>query len=249
MSRAILYDSTKCIGCRLCEAACAERWGLPYDEKVAAEEQLSAHKLTVIQTHGDHFDRRSCMHCLEPTCVAVCPVGAMKKTALGPVVYDESRCIGCRYCMLACPFQVPSYEWSQPLPRVRKCDMCYERQLAGQLPACVEACPTGATLCGERDDLIAEAERRVAENSDQYHGLYGVMQAGGTSLLFVTAVPYEKLCLQRLLPPQPLSVLTWRMLARVPDIVVVGALLLGGIWWITRRRSEVAAAEALEEEP
>src|SRR3989304_4126272 len=105
--------------------------------------------------------------------------------------------------MRACPFQVPTYEWSQPLPRVRKCDMCYERQLAGQLPACVEACPTGATLCGERDDLIAEAERRVAENSDQYHGLYGVMQAGGTSLLFVTAVPYEKLCLQRPLPPPP----------------------------------------------
>ena len=114
MPKAILYDSTLCIGCRACEGACAERWGLPYNDKIAAEEKISAHKLTAIETHGDKFSRRLCMNCLEPACASVCPVGALQKTALGPVVYDAEKCMGCRYCMQACPFQVPSYEWDQP---------------------------------------------------------------------------------------------------------------------------------------
>lgn len=244
MGKAILYDSTLCIGCRLCEGACAEKWGLPYDDAVAAEEKLSDRKLTTIVTRGDHFIRRMCMHCQEPTCASVCPVGAMQKTALGPVVYDEDRCIGCRYCMLACPFQVPVYEWNQRLPRVKKCDMCYERQRAGQLTACTEACPTGATICGERDDLIAEARRRIAENPGQYYDhIYGLEEVGGTSVLFLSAVPFEELGLRANLPNQPLPVLTWRVLSLVPDIVTVGTVLLGGVWWITHRREEVAAAE------
>ena len=132
MSKAILYDSTLCVGCRACEGACAERWGIPYDDKIAAEEKISAHKLTTIETHGEHFSRRLCMNCEKPACASVCPVGALQKTALGPVVYDQDKCMGCRYCMQACPFQVPSYEWNAMLPRVRKCDMCYERQSAGK---------------------------------------------------------------------------------------------------------------------
>ena len=112
MSKAILYDSTLCIGCKACEGACAERWGLPYDDKIAAEEKISAHKLTAVETHGERFSRRLCMNCAQPACASVCPVGALQKTALGPVVYDADKCMGCRYCMQACPFQVPSYEWS-----------------------------------------------------------------------------------------------------------------------------------------
>lgn len=135
MSKAILYDSTLCIGCKSCEAACAERWRLPYNDKVAAEPRLSAHKLTAIQTFGEHFSRRLCMHCAQPTCASVCPVGALHKTSLGPVVYDAEKCMGCRYCMTACPFQVPAYEWDKRLPKVRKCDMCYDRQRAGLRPA------------------------------------------------------------------------------------------------------------------
>jgi formate dehydrogenase iron-sulfur subunit len=249
MGKAILYDSTLCIGCRLCEGACAERWGLPYDDKVAAEEKLSAHKLTAVQTHGERFNRRLCMHCEDPTCASVCPVGAFRKTALGPVVYDESRCIGCRYCMLACPFQVPAYTWNSRLPVVKKCDMCYERQLAGLATACAEACPTGATISGERDALIAEARRRIAENPGQYYDrIYGIEEVGGTSVLFLSAVPFEELGLPAGLPREPLPLLTWRALSHVPDIVVVGTVLLGGVWWITHRREEVAAAEAPEKE-
>ncbi len=247
MSKAILYDTTLCIGCRQCEVACAERWGLPYNDTIAAEERLSEHKLTTIVTRGERFTRRLCMHCQEPTCVSVCPVAALQKTALGPVVYDETRCIGCRYCMLACPFQVPAYEWSQRLPRVKKCDMCIERQKAGLQTACAEICPTQATISGDRDELIAEAKRRLAESPDRYYQrIYGLEEVGGTSVLILTAVAFEELGLRTNLPNQPLPVLTWRALSLVPDIVTVGTVLLGGVWWITHRRDEVAAVESKE---
>jgi len=249
MGLGILYDSTLCIGCRECEKACAGRWKLPYNDNIAAEEQISAHKLTAIQTHGDHFVRRLCMHCNEPACASVCPVSALHKTALGPVVYDETRCIGCRYCMLACPFQVPTYEWSSRTPRVRKCDGCYDRRRAGRPTACAEACPTGATSCGDRDALIAEAKRRVAEKPDQYYNrIFGVDDAGGTSVLFLSAVPFEQLGVKVGLPKEPLPLITWRALSLVPDVVSAGGVLLGGIWWITHRREKVAAAERREKE-
>jgi formate dehydrogenase iron-sulfur subunit len=249
MPKAILYDSTLCIGCRLCEAGCAERWGLPYDDEIAAQEHLSARKLTTIVTHDDHFSRRLCMHCSDPTCASVCPVGALQKTELGPVVYDEDRCIGCRYCMLACPFQVPAYEWNSRLPRIKKCDMCYERQEAGEPTACAAACPTGATISGDRDELIAEARRRIAEKPDQYNDrVYGIEEVGGTSVLFLSAVPFEQIGLRTGLAHEPLPVLTWRVLSLIPDIVAVGTVLLGGVWWITHRREDVAAAERREEE-
>lgn len=244
MSKAILYDSTLCIGCKACEGACAERWGLPYDEKVAAEERLSAHKLTTIETHGERYNRRLCMHCSEPTCASVCPVGALKKTALGPVTYDADKCMGCRYCMTACPFQVPSYEWNQRLPKVRKCDMCFDRQSAGKLTACTEACPTQATIGGERDALVAEARKRLAEKpNDYYPRIYGLKDAGGTSVLVLSAVPFEKIGLNTRLPQEPLPALTWRVLELVPDVVTVGSVLLGGIYWITNRRDEVTRKE------
>ena len=244
MSKAILYDSTLCIGCKACEGACAERWGLPYDEKVAGEERLSAHKLTAIETHGERYGRRLCMHCAEPTCVSVCPVGALQKTAMGPVVYDAAKCMGCRYCMTACPFQVPAYEWNSRLPKVRKCDMCYDRQRAGKPTACTEACPAGATITGERDALVAEARNRIAAKPDQYYPkIYGLREAGGTSVLYLSAVPFEKIGLKTNLPQEPLPALTWRVLEMVPDVVTVGSVLLGGIYWITNRRDEVARKE------
>ena len=106
-TKAILVDITKCIGCRNCEQACKEAHGLP----LKSEAVLSATALTVVEPRGEKFVRRMCMHCQEPACASACPVGALKKTAAGPVVYDAGKCIGCRYCMLACPFQVPRYEW------------------------------------------------------------------------------------------------------------------------------------------
>jgi len=244
MARAILYDSTLCVGCKACEGACAGRWHLHYDDKVAAEPRLSAHKLTAIQTFGERYSRRLCMHCAEPTCASVCPVGALHKTALGPVVYDAEKCMGCRYCMEACPFQVPAYEWHSRLPKVRKCDMCYDRLRAGQPTACAGACPTGATICGDRDALIAEGRRRLAEKpGDYYQRIYGLKEAGGTSVLYLSAVPLEQIGLRTNVPMEPLPAFTWRALSLVPDVVSVGTVLLGGVWWITNRRDEVARAE------
>lgn len=249
MSYAILYDSTLCVGCRQCESACAERWNLPYNETIAAQERLSAGKLTAIETHGDRYGRRMCMHCQAPTCASACPVGALSKTAAGPVVYDESRCIGCRYCMLACPFQVPAYEWNARLPRVKKCDMCADRQATGQRPACVAACPTGATINGDREALIAEARKRIAEKPSEYHQqIYGLREAGGTSVLVLSAAPFEQIGLPARLPADPLSGLTWRALSLVPGIVSVGSVLLGGVYWITHRREAVAASETPRKE-
>ena len=244
MSRAILYDSTLCIGCRACEGGCAERWGLPYDDKIAAEESISAHKLTAVETHGERYSRRLCMHCAEPTCASVCPVGALQKTSLGPVVYDAEKCMGCRYCMQACPFQVPTYEWNKRLPKMRKCDMCYERQNQGKQTACAEVCPTGATKNGERDQLLAEARQRIAEKPGQYYGkIYGVKEVGGTSVLFLSGVPFDQIGLRTNVPQEALPDLTWRVLSLTPDIVSTGSVLLGGVWWITNRRGEVARKE------
>ena len=157
MSKALLYDATVCIGCKQCEQACADQNKLPYTDAVAAEERQSDRKYTVVLTKkGDKFMRRLCMNCQRPACTSVCPVGALKKTALGPVTYDANKCMGCRYCMVACPFSVPKYEWNKLFPKVQKCVMCPDRVAAGKQTACAEICPTGATKFGERDDLIAE---------------------------------------------------------------------------------------------
>jgi len=249
MSKALLYDATMCIGCKQCEKACSEKNKLPYDDNIAAEEKQSDHKFTVVLTKGDKFMRRLCMNCNEPACASVCPVGALHKTALGPVVYEENRCMGCRYCMVACPFGVPKYEWNKVLPRVQKCTMCSDRVAAGKQTACAEACPTGATKFGERDELIAEAQKRIHDNPANYvNHIYGLTEVGGTSVLLLSSVPFEQFGYRADLSQDPLPMLTYRVLSRIPDFVPLGGMMLGGIWWITHRRDEVAAAEHPQKE-
>jgi len=224
-----------------CVAACKETNGLPATE----EAELSANSFNVVQSRAGVFVRKFCMHCQDPTCASVCPVGALRKTPSGPVVYDADRCIGCRYCMMACPFSIPRYEWAQALPRVQKCTMCAPRQAEGLPPACAEACPTQATIFGDRDELLAEAEKCLKENPSGYvQHIYGKEEAGGTSVLYLSAVPFEALGFPSNIPHEPLPMYTYRALSKIPTVVSAGALLLGGIWWITHRRAEVAEAEA-----
>jgi len=146
--------------------------------------------------------------------------------------------------MAACPFGVPKYQWEKALPAVCKCDMCADRVLAGKMTACSEACPTGATKFGERDELIAEAKQRMHDSPGKYvNHIYGLEEVGGTSVLLLSSVPFETFGYRTDLVREPLPLFTFRVLSRIPDIVGLGGVLLGGIWWITDRRAKVAAAE------
>jgi formate dehydrogenase iron-sulfur subunit len=240
-TRSILIDVTKCIGCRSCEQACKEIHGFPKETEL----KLSATALTVVEERGDHFVRRMCMHCQDAACASACLVGALKKTALGPVTYDGSKCIGCRYCIVACPFNVPKYEWNKLVPYVKKCDMCAARQIAGQKPACVEACPVQASISGTRDEMLDEAQRRILNDSKYVRHIYGSEEAGGTSVFFISDVPFEKLGFVSP-PKQPMPILTATALGDGPTVILVGGALLSGLYWITQRRAEVALAEARE---
>jgi formate dehydrogenase iron-sulfur subunit len=174
-------------------------------------------------------------------------VGALHKTEIGAVIYDSSKCLGCRYCMMACPFGIPRYEWKLALPRVRKCTMCAPRQAKGLLPACTEVCPVQAGIFGEREELLREAESRLSQNPAAYvQHIYGKEEVGGTSVLYLSAVPFEQLGLPANVPHDPLPMYTYRVLSKIPSLVTVGGALLGGIWWITNRREEVARAEKEE---
>jgi formate dehydrogenase iron-sulfur subunit len=236
--KAILVDITKCIGCRACEQTCKEIHGFAQE----SEPVLSATALTVIEPRGDRFVRRMCMHCQDPACASACPVGALKKSGLGPVTYEAGKCIGCRYCMIACPFTVPRYEWTKLAPLVKKCDMCSERVKAAGVPACVEACPTGASVFGRRDAMLEEAQRRILGDAKYVRSIYGATEVGGTSVFFISDVPFEKLGFVAA-PTQPMPVLSAAALGDVPNVVLIGGSLLSGIYWITQRRRQVAAAE------
>ena len=239
---AMLIDITDCIGCRSCMEACMQRQGIegdPFDV-----EQLSAEAYTVVDEIGDSFVRRMCMHCQDPTCASACPVEAIRKTELGPVVYEASRCLGCRYCMMACPFNVPRYEWAATVPAIAKCDMCADRQMRGEVPACVEACPMEAVISGPRGELLEEAHRRLRDDPDRYfQHVYGETEVGGTSVLFLSPVPFEELGFNTELGSEALPHRTARVIERIPDLVSIGGAALMAIWWITNRRQEVALAE------
>jgi formate dehydrogenase iron-sulfur subunit len=248
MSKGILYDATLCVNCKQCEAGCAKQNDLPYDDKVAAEPIQSEHKYTVVLNNKEKYMRRLCQHCEEPACASACPVGALHKTAAGPVVYDVYKCIGCRYCMTACAFQVPKYEWGSLNPKVRKCIMCPERVAAGKDTACAEACPTGATKFGEREDLVREAQDRVRNNPDKYVPyIYGLNEVGGSSVLMISSVEFSQFGLPMGLPTDPLPKRTLNVLEKIPDFVPLWGLVLGGVYWVSHRREEVAAAEGHED--
>jgi formate dehydrogenase iron-sulfur subunit len=179
------------------------------------------------------FAKRQCMHCLHPACVSACPVSALERNEYGAVVYDAARCIGCRYCMMACPFGIPKFEWDKAIPLIRKCTFCADRQEEGLEPACTAACPTGALLFGDRDTLIAEAEARLQEQPDRYiNHIYGKDELGGTSWMYLSAFPFEELGFPTL-EEQPVTDLSNTVAAVGTPAVGLGvAFLLGGIsYW------------------
>ncbi len=246
----VLVDTTRCIGCRSCQAACKKKNNLPADpEKLpvgktfpAALSESTFSLVEFYQVTGPDGKqsvqpvKKQCMHCLTPACASVCPVGAIQKTAQGPVVYDADKCMGCRYCMVACPFGVPKFEWDSANPRIRKCNMCADLIAQGGMPACVQACPMQALTFGPRAQLVAEAQARVSKSPDQYVPyIYGLSEVGGTSVLYLANVPFEQLAFNTNLPKDPLPERTAMVMEKIPAVAVGVALALSGISAWTHR--------------
>lgn len=245
--KGMLYDVTMCVGCGECYSACKEQNKLPETNKDFLKDHLSDKTYTVLEEYGEIYARKNCMHCKEPACVSVCPVGAFTKTELGPVLYDADKCIGCRYCMQACPHRIPRYEWSSNNPKVQKCVLCHSRLEKGLPTACSEACSTGATMFGDVDELIAEAKKRLSESPDTYYQkIYGLKDAGGSNILVISPVPFEQLGYVSNLPKEPLPQLTSAALEKIPGVVSVGAVFLGGMYWLTKRKNQVSKEERTE---
>ncbi len=242
-SKGILTDVTKCIGCNECTKACVKNYNLPETPPYTQEtgDGLSAYRYTsIIRVSANRFVRKQCRHCLEPACASACIVGALHKTPEGAVHYDESKCIGCRYCMLACPYGIPRYEWHTATPYVRKCSMCYERISEGKIPHCVEACPKEATIFGTREELLEIAKERLDENPRLYlQHIDGEKDVGGTSVLYVSDVPLDFIGWKKEMGTKPLPALTWGALSKVPGLALGVGAVMGGTYWIIERRNKL----------
>ncbi len=261
-SMGVLHDTVRCVGCRSCEESCNKVNELPAPEKpfndlkVLNEKRRTTEIAYTIVNKVDNPStgkgpvtiKTQCNHCLEPACASVCFVNAFKKTPEGPVVYDASLCVGCRYCMIACPFDVPAYEYDEPLtPRVMKCTMCAPRVKEGKLPGCVEVCPTEALTFGKREDLIKIARDRIEKHPDKYiDHIYGEDEMGGTSWLYISGTPFNEIGLREDLGVTPAPALTSGALAVVPMVVGLWPVFLTGMYAMTKRKEKIAADEKAE---
>ena len=252
MPKGLLIDTVRCMGCRGCQMAC-KQWNLIpgvetfFTPTMTNPLELNAYNYTHVDFYeveeGDkltwNFVFKSCFHCLNPACVSVCPVGALQKFDNGPVVWEEGRCIGCRYCQMACPFDIPKFEWGEAWPKIQKCHMCWNRINKGLQPACAKACPPDAIEFGERSELLARAHTRIQSNPAKYYNyIYGEREAGGTSLMFLTAVPPEKLGFKTEVGQEHYPLLTSEFLNRIPLEISAIAAILAGAWYIRTRRTK-----------
>jgi len=242
----MLYDATKCVGCRACQVACKSRSSLPpvTDPERIWERplDLSADTWTLIKLYdgeeGTSFIKANCMHCVEPACASVCPVAALEKTDAGPVVYHAERCIGCRYCMAACPFGIPKAQWYSNAPKIQKCDFCADRLAGGERPACADACPTGAINFGSRQEMLDVAHSRVTDTERYVNTVYGEHEAGGTDVLYIAGINPLLLGLPEL-DDRSLPSIDWPYMKAVPWVVgIVGAFLTATYFYTHRNESK-----------
>ncbi|MEE4608815.1 MAG: 4Fe-4S dicluster domain-containing protein [Desulfobacteraceae bacterium] len=260
-AQGVLHDITRCIGCRKCEAACHRVNELPaparsFDDVsvLDTERRTDAGTFTVVNRYagaGDRppvFVKKQCNHCDEPACASACFVKALRKVGTGAVVYDASLCVGCRYCMIACPFNIPAYEYDEPLtPRIRKCHLCQPRLEKGLLPGCVEDCPKEALTFGSRASLLREARRRISVHPDRYvDHVYGEREMGGTGWLYLAGQPFGQLGMREDLGYEAAPRLTAGPLAAVPIVVGLWPVLLTGIYAISKRKEQMAEAQRSE---
>ncbi|RJX16444.1 4Fe-4S dicluster domain-containing protein [Candidatus Bathyarchaeota archaeon] len=250
--KAMLIDVRKCIGCKACQVACKVWNKLPAEETAITEDEytnptsFSANtwcyvKFSEVKDEAGNVSWRMasvrCMHCLEPTCVSVCPTKALKKLPEGPVIYDPNRCIGCKYCVEACPWHVPHFDEERKV--IGKCIFCVDRIKEGMVPACVANCQTGALQFGDRDEILEKAHNSGA----QY--IYGEKEAGGTSMIFVSDVPFEKLGFPKV-PHEPISTYKTDLLKSISGIGVATFIisLVGyfGVKMLVKRKAQVKAS-------
>jgi Fe-S-cluster-containing dehydrogenase component len=227
---------------------CAETNGLPEpdtdDESVLDEVRTTSEtQWTVVNRYdtdvGEVFRKEQCMHCSQPACASACLTRAMLKTEEGPVIWREDKCMGCRFCMVSCPFDAPKFEYDSANPKIQKCNLCWERMQEGQLPACVENCPADALTFGTRQELMDEGRRRIYENPDDYiHAIYGEHDAGGTAWLYLSAVPFEQLGLRTDLGTTAYPEFTKDFLYGVPIVLALWPAFLLALSRSTRRDRE-----------
>lgn len=254
---AVLVDLTKCIGCGSCTVACKLWNDLEYsatgvegnahgfDAKLDQNSWCVVDYEKVTNKAGEEvlrFAKHQCMHCQHPACQTVCFADAIyvsKET--GAVIYDPKKCVGCRYCMIACPYDVPKYEWDKIFPSVIKCQMCSSKIAAGEAPACTCVCPSNALIFGDRDEVLAEAKARIASNPNYIDYVYGENEVGGARWLYISDVPFEDLGFPMNLPTVPIEKPVHNFGKLQPAVYGGAAVILGGLGLYTRRRMKIAA--------
>lgn len=250
----MLYDTTLCIGCKTCVGACREANNLPVDDRNDelhdAPLALNDRTKNIIKLYKEEgrrsYMKQQCMHCVDPACVGACMIGALQKREHGIVTWDSNRCIGCRYCQVACPYNIPKFEWSSRTPRIIKCEMCSHRLAEGKIPACCEVCPREAVIYGKYEDLLAEAKQRLASHPDRYvDHIYGENDGGGTQVLYLSHVPFEKLGLPTLGEESVPSLNRAVQHGIYKGMIAPAALyaVMGGVMLRNRRRGQGADEE------
>jgi len=243
----ILINLTRCTGCNSCVLSCKESNQLPHAD--ISPQSLDSDTYTFIAecqvNCGEGktkvcYVKHQCMHCLHPACASACTVGALRKTPEGPVVYDASKCIGCRYCQYACPFGIPRYEWENTLGLIYKCQMCATRLREGQKPACTEACPSGALQFGKREELLAYAHAQIASNPGYYvDHIYGEQEVGGTSVVYMSAFPFAELGFPTF-GSEPVPRYAEATMKRTPIIALTVASIASSLYWVLKRREQAS---------
>lgn len=245
--KGVLHDVSRCTGCMTCVETCSLDNDLVDNAADARFKlgELSAERfLTLKRTKGNRFVRQSCLHCLEPSCASACLVGALHRLPDGQVVYDADKCIGCRYCMLACPVHIIRYEWDSALPFVKKCDLCFDRPGG---PACIQACEYDVSIYGERDELLKIAHERIAADPDKYQQkVWGEHDLGGTAVMYISDVPLDELWPEGLASTSIPSI-TWPIAKSTPFLALGVAGFLTGASWLIGRRNRIAEEKARAE--
>jgi formate dehydrogenase iron-sulfur subunit len=243
-----LIDASRCIDCRACLMACSVENNVPQEHtRIWIKDTGILGDYPAMEHYTAPYH---CMQCLDPSCVSACTVGALQKNEDGIITYDQDRCIGCRYCMYACPFEVPHFEWDQRLALIIKCDMCVSRLAEGQEPACAATCPTEAIQFGLREDMLAQAHARIQSDPHRYvEHVFGEHENGGTSTFYLSPVAFEQLGLpttERTESPAEFN----RLATEIGTPVIAGSVALGmtGIYLAFQRMGgKHAPSDAAEE--